>query len=64
MTSHQKQWRPGDSGWHIQSSERKKRSSQLRIVYPAILAFKNESEIIVFSNKIKREFIASIPILK
>ena len=63
-TSYQKQQRSGNSGWHIQSTERKKKIIQLRFVYLATLSFKNEDEIIVFSNNIKREFIVSRPMLK
>lgn len=42
----------------------KKKIIQLRFVYLATLSFKNEDEIIVFSNNIKREFIVSRPMLK
>ena len=41
--------------------KKKKKIIRLRFVFLATLSFKNEDEIIVFSNNVKREFIVSRP---
>lgn len=58
-TEVRKQWVAYSKYW-----KKKKKIIQLRFVYLATLSFKNEDEIIVFSNNIKREFIVSRPMLK
>lgn len=59
--SYQKQQR---SGSIFKVLKEKKKIIRLRFVYLATLSFKNEDEIIVFSNNVKREFIVSRPMLK